>query len=508
MKHLGSVIIGETFNIFFQWADLNLEQFFDDELRPAAINRDMITPKNLLRESTWLASALEYLHTQLLDEDGKAVHCCHMDLKPDNILVMVRSPAFPLGKWKIADFGISNIEPRSMSVSIRDFYARTTTTRPGTRPAAVRSLRYPGPFQPPEAESAEKAMYATKKDFNDLKGDIWSFGCILLVVLVFATGGTPYVDELANRRQVHEIDFDGQSRTGFFYRKVMGPPQIMPAIVRLISPLARTQGVWFGKAWSFISRHMLVADPANRVDADVVRHSLYEWMGIAEPRNIWNEAPDLKSFSPLTLAGPEQQLERFPGQNVQRSMQTPTVSPILEYSEPPTPMTTVLPAEQGGIFSPTTTLQESQGYSPGSETTSPRSSTSNRSGSSGPVGNLSQDLSKEKLVVISSDGQKIAFANRGRAKIFSKRSDDVAVFSKEIVQNIESRPTSKWEQVHFAGPVIALRDQETLNVSELGFCEKYSLLTFDDAGLLPQSYDRACSSGLGTQGAYAGRGRV
>jgi hypothetical protein len=87
------------------------------------------------------------------------------------------------------------------------------------------------------------------------------------------------------------------------------------------------------------------------------------------------------------------------------------------------------------------------------------------------VGNLSQDLSREKIVVISSDGQRIAFANRHRAKIFSKRPDDVALFSKEIVQNIESRPRSKWEQVHFAGPVIALTDQETLKVSELAFCE-------------------------------------
>jgi serine/threonine protein kinase len=474
MEHLGSVIIGETFNIFFQWADLNLEQFFDDKLRPRTISRDMITPRNLLKESTWLASALEYLHTQLLDEDGKAVHCCHMDLKPDNILVMVRDSAFPLGKWKIADFGISNIEPRSMSVSIRDFYARTTTRKPATRRAAIRSLRYPGPFQPPEAESSEKAMYATKKDFNDLKGDIWSFGCILLVVLVFATGGTPYVDELANRRQVHGIDFDGQSRTGFFYRKVTGPPQIMPAIVSWIVPLAKTQAAWFEEAWSFISRHMLVADPANRVGAEVVRHSLCEWSGMAEPRNIWNEAPKLEPFSSsFTLTGTPQppaagQEERL---RSRRSTQTPTVPQIPEYPEPVTPVGTVPNPEQAEGLTRTATPYESQGYSPVSEPTSQRSSTSNRSGGSGPVGDLSQDLSKEKLVVISSDGQRIAFANQGRAKIFSKRPDDVAAFSKEIAQNIESRPSSKWKPVHFAGPVIALRDEDTLNVSEPDFCE-------------------------------------
>jgi serine/threonine protein kinase len=484
MEHLGSVIIGATFNIFFQWADLNLEEFFDREVRPPTIRNEMITPNNLLKESTWLASALEYLHTQLLDKDGKPVHCCHMDLKPDNILVMVRDPAFPLGKWKIADFGISNIEPRSMSVSIRDFYARTTTARPETRPAAIRSLRYPGPFQPPEAESSEQARYATQKDFNDLKGDIWSFGCILLVVLVFATGGTPYVDELANRRQVYEVDFDGQNRTGRFYRKVMGPPQIMPSIVKWITPLARTQAVWFQEAWSFISNHMLKGNPANRVGAEVVRHKLSELSDKAERRNIWDEAPDLQSFSfPSTIEWPGQpstapsntnitggqsqwQSERNLRSQKVRRVPVPPVSPIREDAEPVTPERTMMSPTRGEGPNAIVTQNLNQGYSPASETPSHRSSTSNRSGSSGSVGSLSQDLSKEKNLVMSSDGQRIAFWNHHRAKIFSKRPDDPAFFSKEIVQNIDSRHNSTWEQIRFAGPVIALRDQKTLNVSE------------------------------------------
>jgi serine/threonine protein kinase len=478
MEHLGSVIIGREFNIFFQWADLNLEEFFDDKRRPSTIRREMITPSNLLKESTWLASALEYLHTQLLDKDGKAVHCCHMDLKPDNILVMLGDPAFPLGKWKIADFGISNIEPRSMSVSIRDFYSRTTTSsRPQTVPAAIRSLRYTGHFQPPEAEISEQARYTTKKDFNDLKGDIWSFGCILLVVLVFATGGTPYVDELANRRQVDEVDFDDEDRTGRFYRRVTGPPQIMPSIVTWITPLARTQAPWVQEAWSFISDHMLKADPTERIGAEVVRHKLAELGDKSGRRNIWAEAPDPQSFhlSPATV-GSSQPSTTTSNWTMQSQLQTGRNLSCQDFPRVPVPSTMSLILEHPELVTApihnegaTAIVNQNpnQGYSPASETTSQRSSTSNQSGSSGLIENLSQALSREKNLVMSSDGQKIAFWNQYTAKIFSKSSGDLALFSKEIVQNIESRHNSMWEQIHIAGPAIALRDRETLNVGEV-----------------------------------------
>ena len=86
MDHLGSVVIGGRFSIFYPWADFNLEEFFAGEKRPSAIRDEDITPKSLLKESLGLAHALEYLHTQLHDEDGNSIQCCHMDLKPDNIL--------------------------------------------------------------------------------------------------------------------------------------------------------------------------------------------------------------------------------------------------------------------------------------------------------------------------------------------------------------------------------------------------------------------------------------
>jgi hypothetical protein len=121
------------------------------------------------------------------------------------------------------------------------------------------------------------------------------------------------------------------------------------------------------------------------------------------------------------------QEERLRSQSLRRSTQTPTVPRILEYPEPVAPVMTVPNPEQVEGLTPTATPYRSRGYSPASETTSQTSSTSTRSGVSGPVGNLSRDLSHEKLIVISSDGQRIAFANQGRAKIFSKRPDDVAL---------------------------------------------------------------------------------
>ena len=169
MDHLGSVVIGGRFSIFYPWADFNLEEFFTGEKRPPAIRDEDITPRSLLKESFGLAHALEYLHTQLHDEEGNSIQCCHMDLKPDNILVMFGDQRYVLGQWKIADFGISNIEPRSMSPSIRDFYNKTQATRSGTKPASARTHRYPGPFQPPEAENPINWSRRPTKDLKTLK---------------------------------------------------------------------------------------------------------------------------------------------------------------------------------------------------------------------------------------------------------------------------------------------------------------------------------------------------
>jgi hypothetical protein len=183
----------------------------------------------------------------------------------------------------------------------------------------------------------------------------------------------------------------------------------------------------------------------------------------------WQPSP-AASTTDTSVAQSQWQPERNPvDQDFRQASLLSIVSYSTEYSEPLTPERPVtIPTSSEGL---TAIASRELNYesSPVSDTTSQRPSTSDRSGSSGPIGDLSTQLSKERDLVISSDGQGIAFWNRTRAKIFSKRSDWPALLSREAVHNIESRQNSTWEQIQFAGPIIALRDKKTRNVCEFAF---------------------------------------
>jgi serine/threonine protein kinase len=220
MQHIGTLTLGREFNIFFEWADKDLEKFLQSETRH--------NPKALVSQVMQLASALHYLHYQIVGADGSQIICCHMDLKPNNILV-VREEGYPVGKWMIADFGIS-VFKNTKVLSIRD-QATSLATKDSKNPPQ----RAPGPYQAPEVEYTSNTRGRLTDNHNSArvgrKGDVWSFGCVLATVLAFTLGGKAYVDDLKKSRSTMEAVSQENDR---FYQPIR--PRVYLATQMIVKP--------------------------------------------------------------------------------------------------------------------------------------------------------------------------------------------------------------------------------------------------------------------------------
>lgn len=164
-------------NLLFPRADDSLKMVLQDQDRDGL---RVYFPSEiiLLQQLYGLSSAIENLHGFVSDEYGLQLIGCHYDLAPRNILVQH-------GKLLLADFGLSRLRPET-SKSI---------FRAGN-----------GDYLAPECE--------TPHDDNFIKGavgrasDIWSFGCILLEILVHTV-------QTKNKAQAVK-DFRKQRRKAIF----------------------------------------------------------------------------------------------------------------------------------------------------------------------------------------------------------------------------------------------------------------------------------------------------
>ncbi len=181
MTHLGTLIHGDRFNIFFPWADMDLREFIYEE----RVDHLGMKPIHLLEEASHLADALAFLHNGITIPGGSQVCCVHMDLKPENIVVIFNQKS-PAGIWMITDFGISKIKPSSDDQTAHgvasegllalNYVGDATTNFTRTVPN-----RKPGPFQAPEVQNTTARGVGRKSD-------IWSLGCIFGLVLARGEG--------------------------------------------------------------------------------------------------------------------------------------------------------------------------------------------------------------------------------------------------------------------------------------------------------------------------------
>lgn len=210
---------GSQFNIISPLANLDLHTFLHGDYEDFHQRSTDLTRHYLFKEVWCLAVALKFLHEGLVLSSGR-VSCAHLDLKPENILV-VWSPQRastaqgsphadddkPVGMWKISDFGISVVRP---------LVTGHLTAGDVIREKSLRPPRDPGPFQPPEMQRHRGQGVTTSSD-------MWSFGCIIAMVLAFALNGPEKVKELYScRREGYSDDY--------FYTDGPDGPKVKPEI--------------------------------------------------------------------------------------------------------------------------------------------------------------------------------------------------------------------------------------------------------------------------------------
>lgn len=284
---LASIKRGETFYILYPLASNDLYQFL---YQPPLGKVDII---DLIHEAANVALALDFLHTQIYlparrnaDRFGYLA-CCHMDLKPENILIFdTQQTKFPVGKWKISDFGISTfkqIHPRRPEASTRLNLPcvqnqETSLTRP---------KRYQGTYQAPEVNEP-----GVKKEVGR-KSDMWSLGCVLIQILAFGLGG---------ERGLRTLDEKRTKGLGYFCTKIaagnVSEWQLHPDISTFIEELTthNTQQHDIGTSFDFEGLQQLLRKllntmvPDERPDAKAVAEALYNTV------HSTNKTIDLFSF--------------------------------------------------------------------------------------------------------------------------------------------------------------------------------------------------------------------
>ncbi|KAL9071966.1 MAG: hypothetical protein Q9161_003898 [Pseudevernia consocians] len=132
-----------------------------------------------LQEMTGIATALSYLHNDLLTQDSRPMIGYHFDLKPENILIGTDSPSAHR-RWMISDFGLSQLHPKESR--------RELPPHPGL-----------GTYEPPECQLGLSQSQAY---------DIWSLGCIYLECAAWSMKGSDAIDAFAEDR-LNDVEVSG-----------------------------------------------------------------------------------------------------------------------------------------------------------------------------------------------------------------------------------------------------------------------------------------------------------
>ena len=263
--------MGGKCKLLFDLAKYSLWDYFE---KYAETPTNLHDRKACLGQTIGLAGALRYLHEGFRDE-SKGVRCYsyHLDIKPGNILVFEDNGR---DVWKIADFGISQFKVVPLNgdddtptrTIVNSFQAAHSDPNPSS---GVYSPRPWGTYTAPEAKATT--------DRVDRKSDIWSFGCVMTIVLSFCDHGRDAI------RKFQEARHEGKKDDWFFDYNTSdhGPSktELRPAVGLWLDRMARNAGMRGDSEAKIISKivgllcsHMLRPNPKERFLARQVEDRL------------------------------------------------------------------------------------------------------------------------------------------------------------------------------------------------------------------------------------------
>jgi serine/threonine protein kinase len=276
MESWGSLEIGSTYSLFMPLADCDLKQYMERYPSPPAT---LMQKAKLVQCAADLAGAIVFLHDELESQDYEKLSCFHMDLKPQNILVVI-NPINGNQQWKLSDFNMSRVKmkrrqtteqlvlkgsttfgdnvydinklfkrriPDAANVSVTDY----TINRRGT-----------GTYLAPEACIEDHPVQA--------ESDTWSLGCVISVVFSYLYGGHAAVTAYSELRGKEDID------RFFTFTGSNGPYKLKDAHVneavrkwhqdlRMNTKKRNPQeGTIFETLIKFLDRRVLLVDPDKR----------------------------------------------------------------------------------------------------------------------------------------------------------------------------------------------------------------------------------------------------
>ncbi|KAF1348313.1 kinase-like protein [Lizonia empirigonia] len=187
-------------SLIFELATFSLEDFLNSKEWARKYRKKTL----LLGKLVDIVEAVGFLHEKL-----KTVH---LDIKPANILVFEESSSRSdttkqdqkVLLLKLSDFGLA----RRIGTKQRSGHDRSDTQNAWSRSSATSATRPAGVYQAPEIQE-------TKSSHAGLGSDVWSIGCVVLMVLAFSYGGPTEVDELTRQLSVNFLVAGG--REHLFY---------------------------------------------------------------------------------------------------------------------------------------------------------------------------------------------------------------------------------------------------------------------------------------------------